>query len=147
MQISRSTGFRNAVLVTGSVTGVLAGAVLKVYSGTMPASADAALSGNTLLCTYSGDGVPSAGLEWEATPISGALLKKASQAWSGNAVSSGTATFFRLEMPADTGASSTSAVRIQGDVALANALLNLTNGVTFASGAPQAIQSFVLSLP
>ena len=147
MQISRSTGFRNAVLGTGSVTGVLAGAVLKVYSGTMPASADAALSGNTLLCTYSGNGVPAAGLEFEATPINGALLKKASQSWSGNAVASGTATFCRFEMPADTGASSTSAVRIQGDVALANAMLNLTNGVTFASGAPQAIQSFVLSLP
>jgi hypothetical protein len=146
MQKSFSTGLRNAVASTGSLRSTLSGCVIKVYSGPLPASADAALSGNTLLCTYSADGVENAGISWESAPIDGALIKLASEQWQGNAVATGTASFVRICQPADTGASSTTAVRIQGDVGVGGAFLNLTNGTSMASGAPQAILSFSLAV-
>ena len=146
MQKSFSTGLRNAVASDVSLRDALSGCVIKEYSGPVPASADAPLSGNTLLCTYTADGVAGAGISWESAPVDGALIKLASEQWQGNAVASGTSSFFRICKPADTGASSTTAIRIQGDVAVGGAFLNKTNGTSVASGSPQAILSFSLAV-
>jgi hypothetical protein len=69
----------------------------------------------------------SGGLNFDSTPVNGVLQKDSSQTWSGTAVASGTATFFRWEMSGDTGNSSTTAIRVQGSVGLIGADLNLAS--------------------
>lgn len=140
-----STGLANALLTTGGLKETLAGCHLYVYAGTEPANADAALGGATLLCDYSGNGDGSA-LLLAANAASGQIEKEPTQVWQGTAVANGDATFFRFAMPADTGAASTTAVRLQGVVGNVGKELNL-NDVTMALGAVQTITDFFFAQP
>ncbi len=134
MDLKISTALANALATSSSLKAALDGAHLYIYAGTMPTNADAALPRDAvLLCDVSGPA--SAGLNWDATPVNGALMKDAAQAWSGTNAATGTATFFRIALPADTGTASSTAVRIQGDVATAGAALNLSS-LSLVSGAP-----------
>jgi hypothetical protein len=145
MAISNSTGYKNAVAVTGSIRSVRNGGFLKIYSGTPPTTADDALgTGNTLLVTISDNG-GSGGLNFDSTPVNGVLQKDSSQTWSGTAVASGTATFFRWEMSGDTGNSSTTAIRVQGSVGLIGADLNLAS-TNITSGSVIVIASYNIGL-
>ena len=146
MALDFSTGLRNFCAGTGSLYEALTGLVLSVYSGTDPGSADAALGSATLLCTYSGDGVANAPLLWNPTPVDGAVIKDDGQGWSGTGVGNGNGAFFRLHAPADTGASSTSSIRIHGTVGISGADLNLTNGTSFSVGAPQVLHSAAIAI-
>lgn len=141
-----STGFRNDLLDTGSLKATLDGKVIKIYDGVVPASADAALSGNTLLVTIteSGDGVT--GLTFEAAAVSGVIAKSSAESWQGTVATGGTATFFRMETIADDGTLSTTAVRIQGTIALAGADMNISN-TTLVAAAVQTIDYFVIGVP
>lgn len=130
-----STGFRNALLDTGSVKGTFDGGFIKLYSAPTgaPATADAALPGDAvLLCTFS-DNAGSGGLTLAAAAASGSISKLASQVWRGVAAATGTAAFFRYVQTGDTGASSTTAKRIQGTVDVAGADMNLSNTSITAS--------------
>jgi len=145
MSVKTSTGLRNGMLVTDSFKGLMDGCFLKIYAGTVPADADAAIGGATLLCTISNNsGVT--GLTFDATAIGGVVSKTPAEIWSGNNVAAGTASFYRLETPGDTGAASTTLERVQGTVGLLGADLNLSS-VALASGAPQAIDYFTMALP
>ena len=143
-----STGLRNIVATDTGLADALSGCVLKLYAGTVPTSANSAIGSATLLGTYSGDGAANAGLEFESTPVDGAILKKAAQGWQcSSAAASGNATFYRLEAPGDSGAESSSAVRVQGTVGVVNADLNLTAGVAVTAGAPLQINTYILNIP
>lgn len=145
MSLKISTGLANALVASAHLRSALSGAHLYIYAGTEPASADSALPGDAvLLCDVSGPSA--AALDWGATPIDGALSKDATQAWSGVNAATGTATFFRLAMPADTGTSSSTAVRIQGSVGTAGADLNLSS-VSLVSGATQTVEYASLVQP
>lgn len=67
MALSYAVATRNAVLaaIIGRIDGDAGGGTVKVYTGTRPATADTALSGNTLLLTFtfaaSSFGAPSSG--------------------------------------------------------------------------------------
>lgn len=141
-----STGFRNALLATGSLKDTMDGKVIKIYNGVVPTSADAALSGNTLLVTIteSGDGVT--GLTFDSPAVSGVISKASAESWQGTVDTSGTATFFRMETIADDGTLSTTAVRIQGDIALAGADMNISNTALVAA-AVQTVDYFVIGAP
>lgn len=145
MTMMLSTALAKAMLDTGSFKASLNGMKLKIYSGTMPATADAALGGATLLCTISdasGDGA----LSWEAAASGNTIQKLSSQVWSGVNAASGTAAFCRFELASDTGTASTTEVRVQGDVGLTGKFLNLSStGLT--SGATLTINSFAITLP
>lgn len=144
MQQYYSTGAKNALLTTKAVRELISGKVIRMYSGTPPANADAALSGNTLLCEIS-DGGTGAGLELEtAVTSAGVIEKSATQTWQGTAVATGTLTFFRIADPADTGAASTVLERIQGDAALAGAIFNISD-LTITSGATTTINYAVIT--
>lgn len=145
MTTKLSTGLAKAILDTGSFKAAMAGMKLKIYAGSEPASADASIGAAVLLCTISDNGGAGA-LSWEAAAVGNTLAKLASQTWSGTNVASGTAAFFRLELASDTGAASTSEVRLQGDIGIAGKALNLSS-TALASGAPQAVASFVAALP
>lgn len=147
-----STGYRNAsasAALGSSAPGstIMAGKVIKVYSGTVPADADAALGGATLLATYSvnGAGTP---LAW-GTPSGGSASKVPGDAWQATAVASGTPSFFRYELPADDGSASTTAIRIQGKVGLVSdvdADLALST-LAIVNGAPLTIDTASATVP
>jgi hypothetical protein len=139
-----STGLRNAMLKDSSLAAALALGFIKIYSGAVPATADAALGGAVLLSTIS---VNSTGTGLSlGTPADGVISKAAAEIWSGVNAATGTASFFRYVAPADTGVASTVEKRVQGTVALAGGDLNISSlGLTAA--ATQTLNSFSIALP
>jgi len=142
MALSFSTGLKNAILDGDSLKGTLALGFLKIYAGTVPATANDALSGATLLCTIS---VNSSGTGLSLGTAASGAIQKAAEVWSGVNAATGTATFYRFVTPSDTGASSTTEERIQGTVGLAGADLNLTS-VSLTSGLTQEIDYFAIAV-
>ena len=145
MALKLSTGARDHLLITGPMKTALDGGVIRIYNGTPPATADAALSGNTLLCTIS-DNSTGAGLNMNTVSAGGVLGKSTSQVWAGSIVANGTASFYRFVPIADDGTLSTTAKRIQGTVGTAGADLNFSS-VTFVSGNSKSIDTFDVAQP
>lgn len=142
MAFNYSTGFKNYVCKTGSIKAAFDGAKIQVYSGTVPASADASIGSATLLNTYA---VATTGMELDDTTVEdGVISKVESQTWSGTAVATGVASFFRAVQTGDANGSSTTLRRIQGTVGLAGADLNVSN-TTFTSGVSYTIDYFALA--
>lgn len=144
MAVKISTGLRNKLMDTGSLKSILAGGLIKIYSGTPPASADDAATG-TLLCTISNNSTGT-GINFATTATGGVISKASGETWSGNNAASGTATYFRHVAAGDDGTLSTTQARIQGTVSTVGADLNLSS-VGLVSGAPQAIDYYSATLP
>lgn len=142
--MKRSTGLRNYMLANGSFKASLAGAIINVYSGTPPATADDALASATLLLTYSLNG-SGGGLSLEVNAADGSIQKSASEVWQGTIVASGTPTFFRMQQPSDSGASSITLNRLQGTVGLQEADL-VVSGTTWTAGDERKLNYFVASI-
>lgn len=132
------------MLSTGAIP-ALTGKVIKIFGGgTIPGSADDALpAGATLLATISLDDTGS-GLSF-SSPAGGQVTKSSSEVWSGSIITSGTATFFRMEDVADLGAASATATRIQGTIGLDGADMNFGTTALVAGNVRQ-INVFVISL-
>lgn len=145
MALKVSTGLRNAMLVTGSFKNQMDLCSLKIYAGTVPASADAALGSATLLCTVTNDATAT-GLTFEASATDGILSKTVSEIWRGVNSAGGVATFYRLETSSDDGSLSTTLQRIQGSVAVSGADLNLSN-TTLVNAASQTIDHYTIAIP
>ena len=145
MTIRSSTGLRNAMLATGSFKEVMdAGSEIRVYAGTVPADADAAIGGATLLLTIRKDGTDP--ITMDAAASAGVLVKNPAETWEGNCVATGTPTFYRHVLTGDTGAASTTAPRQQGSCGPAGSDMFLTNsGLT--NGAPQGLDYYEVALP
>lgn len=121
------------------------GKVLRVYSGAVPADASAALGGATLLVEISNDAT-GVGLTMNAAVTSDGLIEKnSSEVWRGVAVATGSASFFRLVDLADTGVASTTAERLQGDMAMMGAIFNVSS-LTVTAGASLTIQTGVFAV-
>lgn len=145
MTVKTSTGLRNGMLVTGSFKGIMDGCVLKLYGGTVPADADAAIGGATLLCTITQDATAT-GLLFDTAAVAGVVSKDPAQIWRGVNAVSGTSTFYRLELTGDAGDASTTAARVQGTVGTLGADLNLSS-VALVAAASQTIDFFSMALP
>lgn len=74
------------------------------------------------------------------------VISKNSDIWSGVAVATGTAGYFRVLTSLDTGVLSTTEVRMQGNISTSGAELNLSN-LNIVIGATQTIDTFELTLP
>lgn len=144
MAIKPSTGLRNSILVTGSLKAALANGFIKIYSGTPPADADAAVTG-TMLCTI-GDGDSVTGLNLGATATAGVVEKDAGESWQGTCAATGTATYYRHVGASDTGALSTTEPRIQGTVGTVGTDLELSS-VALVSAAVQTIDFYSIAFP
>ena len=86
MAISFSTALKNDLLDTGSLKSLFDDGYINVYSGTVPADADAAIGAATLLVTYSDNdqGVGAGqGLDLDTAAADGAISKAPAQVWSG----------------------------------------------------------------
>lgn len=141
MSTKFSTGLWNYMLSTGALKAALAGGEIRLYGGTEPARADDSIGSATLLCTVKNAG---AGINFDTAAAARVLVKAPAEAWSSNNVADGVATFFRHVLSGDTGASSTSAVRIQGSIGQGGADLNIGN-VTLVNGAPCPIAFYSVS--
>lgn len=143
--IKISTALRQALAVGGSLRDTLNNGLVRIYSGAVPASADAALGGAVLLCEISagGDGTP---LTFESTAPNGALTKSASEVWTGTNLQNGTPTFFRYALSTDSGQASTSEPRIQGSVGGVGSDMVITS-LPLVQGNPQVFELFQLTVP
>jgi len=138
-----STGLRNYIQATGSVRQALANSVIRLYSGAVPASSDSALAGgNVLLCEITDE---AGSFNFDTVPSGGALTKQPDALLEGVVLVSGVATFYRHVLPADVGAASTTAIRIQGTVGLAGTDMELSS-TTLAGGASQRLSSHTVVL-
>lgn len=145
MSLKVSTGLRNKMLDTSPLRTALNLGFLKLYSGTVPASADDALGAAVLLVTISVTG-GGTGLTFEAAAVAGILSKESTEVWQGTIGVSGTPTFFRFVAPGDTGALSTTESRLQGSVGVLGADLNLSS-VSLLASSVQTINHFNVALP
>lgn len=139
-----STGLRNHLLATGSLKAGLDSGVIRIYTGSEPASADNAVSG-TLLCTISLNDTGT-GITLDTTPSGGVIQKTSSETWSGTPVATGTAGYFRFSATGDAGASSTTEKRLQGTVNTALADL-IVASTTFTSGVLRQINNASFGMP
>lgn len=85
-------------------------------------------------------------LRWDMAS-GGVLNKLASQVWSGNGVANGTAGWFRIRIPSDSGlASSATAVRMDGSIGTSGADMNL-GSLAVSVGAPFILSAGAITLP
>lgn len=144
MAIKLSTGLRGKLMDTGSLKAILAGGLIKIYNGTPPTDADAAVTG-TLLCTVSNNSAGT-GINFDTTALAGVISKAPAETWSGSNAATGTATYFRHVAAGDDGTSSATQARIQGTISTVGADLNLSS-VALVSGATQSIDYYSVTVP
>lgn len=113
-----------------------ASAHILIYSGTPPADADAALSGNTLLAELVMSN-PAFGSAVDISP--GARATAATITEDSTADNTGTATFFRVR-------DRNNVVVMQGTVGTSGAELNL-NSVAISAGAAVQVTSMTFTMP
>lgn len=146
MALKASTGLRSKLMDTGSLKATMALGFLKIYAGTVPATADEAIPGGaTLLCTISVNST-GVGVSFDAAAVAGVLSKAPAEVWSGVNAASGMATFYRHTAVGDDGTLSTTQARLQGTVGTVGAELNLSNA-NLSSGATQTIDYYSTTLP
>jgi hypothetical protein len=120
MSLNLSNYSSNLSAAAQNVASSLGGATLIIYSGTQPATADTALSGNTALATFT---MPAAG----SNTVTNNVVTIAISAWATvTAGNTGTATFFRITNGVNT--------ICDGTVSTSGADLNL-NSTSISSGA------------
>lgn len=146
MAIKTSTGLRNHMMDTGSFKAAMDATEMRIYAGAVPANADADCTTAILLCKIYKDGNSATPLHWEAVAADGTLAKLATEVWSGTVSSGGTAAFFRFVAAADDDTLSTTNKRVQGEIGVVAADLNLSS-TALAGGATQLIDSFTMVLP
>ena len=143
--MKRSTGLRNSMLSTGSFKSAMSGSVVKVWSGTPPASADAAIPGDAvLLLTYSLNGA-GGGVSFDTSATDGTLQKNPAEVWQGQIVASGTPSFFRMQAPGDAGADSVTQNRMQGTVGLQDADM-VVSSLTWTAGDERKLNYFTATI-
>jgi hypothetical protein len=143
-----STGLVNNLVGATGFAATFERGIMEIYSGTQPASADAAPTGVLLgvVTLNSGaftPGVVTNGLTFGA-PVDGVVSKTG--VWSFNAIATGTAGWFRLKANAlDNNTLSTTLPRLDGSIAASGADLNFRTDL--AIGAPTTIDSFSWTQP
>lgn len=148
---SAGTVFAIASAKGGSLADILQNGVIKIYSGSQPATADTAASGTHLLTitVSSGSFTPGTetnGLEFDAS-ASGEIEKASAETWSGVGLADGTAGWFRFYANAtDAGGASTTLPRIDGSISTSGADLNMSS-TSIVTDASYTIDSFKFTFP
>lgn len=109
---------------SGALLDLVNDSVIRIYEGTVPETADAAIgTANVLVEVRSSEGGT---LSFEVDE-QGRVMKSSNQAWNGTAMQSGKATFYRLVKESDSDGVATTEMRIQGSVGDVGAELTLTD--------------------
>ena len=142
----------DAINRNGIYTATSSGAVVTVRA---PAGTGTAHNGLALAATVTtmaaassgnivGGVAATAGIQWGA-PTGGTVSKAG--VWSFNGTAVGTAGYFRMKASAlDADGVSTTAVRLDGSIAVSGADMNLSN-ISIAIGAPTTIDGFTVTIP
>lgn len=149
MAFRYSTGIFNSFLA--DLKTQLADGVIYLYSGTQPTSPDSAVTGTLIGTVTVGAGAwaagsPTNGLEFD-TPVGATIDKAAAEEWKFAAVADGTIGWFRFvsNSVSDTGASSTTLSRIDGNVGITTGDMRMSK-VTYVIGETGVIQTFNIPL-
>lgn len=138
-----STALRKAVLGDQSLKNVLDNSVIRIYSGTEPATADESIgSANVLaeITTTYGSGVT---FEVGDDAV---LRKNSNETWQGAAINTGTATFYRICKASDTNGIATTEPRIQGSVGEGYGEMVLSNA-SITSGSIIPLNALSIFMP
>lgn len=149
-----SRGQRLALLT--DIVADLNDGVIRIYSGSPPATADAAEAG-TLLAEITQDsgafvaGAPGNGLSLDIATVAHAdgystVAKTVAENWSGIGLANGVAGWARYYANAYTTGANTTAVRWDGLCGLSNAQFIMSN-LNITMGETVTISSFVITLP
>ena len=135
----------------GSLKDIFRNGCLWIYSGSQPATADAAATGTQLVKITVGSGAFAHGAEANGLEFddysSGTLVKCADEVWSGVGLAAGTAGWFRfVANPTDALGVSTVLPRIDGSIGTSGANLNMSS-TTIAIAATYTIDTFTFTLP
>jgi len=144
MALQLSTGLRNKLLDTAAFRTIFNLGFVKLYSGTVPASADATLTGSLVL-TLSNNATAT-GLTFASAAAGGVITKTLAEVWSGNAVATATVTHYRLVTSTDSGVLSTTDARVQGLVGLSAAEMILPV-VALVNTTLYPVDTFSIGLP
>lgn len=144
MTYKTSTGLRNHMLAMGSLRDVLSNGKIRIFTGSEPASADAAETG-TLLCVIDKDGA-GAGFTLDAAAQDGIIAKKVADVLKGVCLATGKAGYYRHVGSSDTGSESITDPRIQGRIGTSGAEMNL-GSVDLVSGVEQPLDEYSVNLP
>ena len=151
-----SAGLKNKLMGDGSggsLRSLMTGGIIRFYAGAQPSSADNA-EGATLLAeitldggsfTGGASGGSTNGLSFEVSS-GGAIVKLASETWSGTGITGGAAGWFRFYDSNGTVGSSTTDVRLDGSIATAGGQITMSNA-TIETSTPLVVPTFSITLP
>jgi len=145
MAFKVSTGLRNHLMAGDDLAAGLNGGVVRMYSGAVPATADAAIGSAVLMSTVSVNGTGT-GLTFDPTATNGIIAKATDEVWLGTLVAGGTYSFYRFSSIADAGGESTTEKRVQGIIGLATGDL-LVSTLVKSIGDEQRIDSYFIGMP
>lgn len=151
MSFKMSTALKNAML--GAIKTTLANGVIHIYSGSQPATSDAAPTGTllgivTLNAGAFSHGTATNGLEFDAASAA-TLNKAAAETWQFKGLAAGTAGWFRfIANAADSGAldSAETYPRMDGRISTSGAEMNMSN-LSVAVDAISTIDSLSITWP
>lgn len=134
----------------GSASDVFRNAVIDIYSGSQPATADAAETGTKLATITLGGGAFTAdaaanGINFDVA-ASGVLSKDTAETWSGLGLAAGTAGWFRLYDNGYATGASTTEIRLDGSVATSGGQLGLSN-TAITVGGTTTVDTATLTMP
>jgi hypothetical protein len=132
---------------TGFVGG-MTGGVLDIYSGAIPADADAAEGAGVKLLRITVDhgAFPANALHFEPVATAGVAEKETTETWQGLGLDDGTAAWFRFYDSNDTPGASGTALRFDGTVGTSGADLLLTS-TNIVNGATTTLDTAEFTLP
>lgn len=126
MALRLSTGLRNGMMGTSTLKELLENGTIDIYSGIQPASADSVETGSKLVTISSTSGTAAAdGVKFGTA--AGVVLGVGAIPWSGLCKLAGIAGYFRFRGSGGTAGSSTVEKRMDGNVGVSGADLNLTH--------------------
>lgn len=149
MALKFSTGLVDAVALDKSFKEAVEGAsaagfYIDIYTGTRPATPDAAATG-TKLARFTA--ASAAKMHLASTVTAGVIAKDGTEVWGGTGLANGTAGYYRLVTSSDDGTTtSTTAVRVDGVIATSGGDMNMSS-TTIAIGAPLLINTATFTIP
>lgn len=141
MALRISEGLANAILLAGFKPS-MDSCFIDIYTGTQPTAAnDAVPVTATKLLTISNNG-GGTGVTFDTVATLGAIGKNPAETWSGTAIATGTAGWFRVRKSGDTGAASTTALRIDGAIGSTSGEMQLGSDLQITATQIRQLTSF-----
>jgi len=153
MLLRESTGLVNNRIKAGgkSLADALADGTVQIRSGTMPATADLAVTGDLLCRVTLASGAFTSGAALNGINLDvateGKVYKATAETWSGVNLMTGTAGYGVYYANTVVEGASTTAERVFFDIATSGAFLNMTGGTSVYIGELFEIDSFYLEQP